>query len=104
MQLAEAEEQQAAERPSTSGKHTIDDMPEQRWDCESVLSLRSNLDNHPGTILEQPRRRYQPAQGKIKLAAKTGQLQQGCFVDFLCVKVYILTRRPEVQILAHALY
>lgn len=24
----------------------------ERWDCESVLSLRSNLDNHPGRISE----------------------------------------------------
>lgn len=22
----------------------------ERWDCESVLSLRSNLENHPGTV------------------------------------------------------
>ncbi|KAI3428268.1 hypothetical protein D9Q98_006647 [Chlorella vulgaris] len=33
----------------------------ERWDCESVLSLRSNLDNHPGSISEprsyRPRRR-----------------------------------------------
>lgn len=25
----------------------------ERWDCESVLSLRSNLDNHPGRIQDR---------------------------------------------------
>lgn len=24
----------------------------EKWDCESVLSLRSNLENHPGRIVE----------------------------------------------------
>lgn len=28
-----------------------------RWDCESVLSLRSNLDNHPASIAEPSSRR-----------------------------------------------
>lgn len=36
-----------------------------KWDAETVLSLRSNLDNHPGT-LDAPRR------GKIRLSSKTG--------------------------------
>ena len=52
----------------------IDEGPEAKWDCESVLSLRSNLDNHPGVISEQSSRRYKPASGRIKLAAKTGQI------------------------------
>eukprot|EP00951_Prasinocladus_malaysianus_P007938 scaffold57176_cov43-Prasinocladus_malaysianus.AAC.2 len=35
----------------------------ERWDCESVLSLRSNLDNHPGRI-DEPRRKTRPTAGK----------------------------------------
>ncbi len=75
LRIAE-EEEEAPAKPSTSGTRIIDDAPEQRWDCESVLSLRSNLDNHPGVISEQPNRRYRSAGGKIRLAAKTGQHQR----------------------------
>jgi len=31
----------------------VSDRQRERWDCESVLSLRSNLDNHPGKIVEE---------------------------------------------------
>jgi len=58
------------------------DAPEDaRWDCESVLSLRSNLDNHPALLAEpgRPRRgcfaaRPDPgaAAAPIRLSAKTG--------------------------------
>ena len=68
----EEEARQAAEPLLTSSGRRSHDEPEQRWDCESVLSMRSNLDNHPGVISEQPTRRYRPVGGKIKLAAKTG--------------------------------
>lgn len=71
--IAEEEEEEAARKPSTTGSRTVEEAPQQCWDCESVLSLRSNLDNHPGTISEQSNRRYRPASGKIKLAAKTGE-------------------------------
>ncbi|KAL0054064.1 hypothetical protein WJX82_003186 [Trebouxia sp. C0006] len=71
LRIAE-EEEEAPAKPSTSGTRIIDDAPEQRWDCESVLSMRSNLDNHPGVISEQSNRRYRSAGGKIRLAAKTG--------------------------------
>ena len=55
------------------------DHMRERWDCESVLSLRSNLDNHPGRIAEPgrpPRRtRMQPpsaaAGAPIVLSTKT---------------------------------
>ena len=74
--LRKAEEEEARQAseplPTTTGR-VFHDEPEQRWDCESVLSMRSNLDNHPGVISEQSRRRYRPVGGKIKLAAKTGQ-------------------------------
>ena len=76
LRLAEEEEEQAATRPTAMASRIVDDTPQQQWDCESVLSLRSNLDNHPGTISEQSSRRYKPASGKIKLAAKTGGLMQ----------------------------
>ncbi|PSC71647.1 LTV1-like protein isoform A [Micractinium conductrix] len=38
----------------------------ERWDCESVLSLRSNLDNHPGSISEP---RYAPRRPRAASAA-----------------------------------
>jgi len=41
--------------------------PTAGWDCESVLSLRSNLYNHPGTITEPGRSRKAPPSGLIRL-------------------------------------
>ena len=76
LRIAEEEEEEAAAKPSAVGNRIANDSPQQQWDCESVLSLRSNLDNHPGTISEQSSRRYKPASGKIKLAAKTGELRK----------------------------
>jgi len=51
-----------------------EDRPVERWDCESVLSLRSNLDHHPGRIAEPKRAPKDPAGGKarIRLSRKTG--------------------------------
>lgn len=43
-----------------------------RWDCESVLSLRSNLDNHPGRIVEPQKRTGGKGGAKITLSHKTG--------------------------------
>ena len=53
----------------------------ERWDCDSVLSLRSNLDNHPARIAE-PGHSRKPRAGsaasvggqpsRITLSAKTG--------------------------------
>lgn len=49
---------------------------EPRWDCESVLSLRSNADNHPALLGEPGRRRWRPSpkdpSPAIRLSAKTG--------------------------------
>ncbi len=44
----------------------------ERWDCESVLSLRSNLDNHPGRIVEPQMRTGARGGAKIALSHKTG--------------------------------
>ena len=65
----------------------------EEWDCESVLSLRSNLDNHPGTI-ETPssrRRRERAARPEGEGGNEPGFLQggirlsnrHGIAVDFL---------------------
>lgn len=43
-----------------------------RWDCESVLSLRSNLENHPARIAEPQRRAGARGGEAIKLSSKTG--------------------------------
>ena len=45
---------------------------EDRWDCESVLSLRSNLENHPARIAEPQRCAGGRGGGAIKLSNKTG--------------------------------
>lgn len=45
-----------------------DDTPDKKWDCESVLSMSSNLYNHPKMIAE-PRRRKA---SKIVIDTKTG--------------------------------
>lgn len=55
---------------------------EDRWDCESVLSLRSNLEHHPAKIVEPQRRTGARGGGRITLSAKTGMpkleaLQEG---------------------------
>ncbi|KAK9846608.1 hypothetical protein WJX81_007566 [Elliptochloris bilobata] len=42
--------------PAPFARHP-DAAEEQRWDCESVLSLRSNADNHPALLAEPARRR-----------------------------------------------
>jgi len=52
----------------------VEEPPVEKWDCESILSLRSNLDNHPRCISE-PRRGGRPfpaGREKIELSAKTG--------------------------------
>ena len=51
----------------------------EEWDCESVLSLRSNLDNHPGTI-ETPssrRRRERAARPEGEGGDEPGVLRDG---------------------------
>ena len=65
----------------------------EEWDCESVLSLRSNLDNHPGTI-ETPSRRCRreraarpEGEGGNELGVLQGGIRlsnrHGIAVDFL---------------------
>ncbi|KAG2495893.1 hypothetical protein HYH03_006131 [Edaphochlamys debaryana] len=44
----------------------------ERWDCESVLSLTSNLENHPAKIVEPQRRTGARGGPAIRLSAKTG--------------------------------
>ena len=78
LRLAEAAERRGA--PEATQMVAVGPHRE-RWDCESVLSLRSNLDNHPGRIAEpghsrKPRTDFaasgsgQPT--RITLSAKTG--------------------------------
>ncbi len=56
--------------PEPEGEIEFIEVPDmrERWDCESVLSVSSNLYNHPGRIAE-PRQRI--AEG-IRLSRKTG--------------------------------
>lgn len=70
--LQRVSEAKDEEPVSTVLVHSLD--PADQWDCESVLSLRSNLDNHPGKIVEPSnKKKYTPAMGGIiELSSKTG--------------------------------
>ena len=46
-----------------------------QWDCESVLSMRSNLDNHPGTLDEPKRGRRRGMGGRVAGASSHGDLE-----------------------------
>lgn len=49
------------------------EAPRERWDCESVLSLRSNGSNHPSQIAaEGSRQRRREPQDLVSLSNKTG--------------------------------
>ena len=56
--------------PEPEGEIEFIEVPDtrERWDCESVLSVSSNLHNHPGRIAE-PRQR---SAAGIRLSRKTG--------------------------------
>lgn len=56
------------------GLQVYHETPRESWDCESVLSLRSNLDNHPALLGEaqKPWIRAERKTGQIRLSAKTG--------------------------------
>ncbi len=56
--------------PDTLGTVVVDRG--ERWDCESVLSLRSNLENHPGRIVEPQSRTGGKGGARIELSRKTG--------------------------------
>lgn len=43
---------EAGEGPAAVPAYERHETVRDRWDCESVLSLRSNLDNHPASIME----------------------------------------------------
>ena len=68
--------------PEPTQMVAVSDPLRERWDCESVLSMRSNLDNHPARIAE-PAHSRKPRLGfgappdvgrpaRIVLSAKTG--------------------------------
>lgn len=44
----------------------------ERWDCQSILSRTSNVENHPAKIVEPQRRTGARGGGLIRLSAKTG--------------------------------
>lgn len=94
MQAAEEAEATGRRRDTELVTMPTDHMRE-RWDCESVLSLRSNLDNHPGRIAEPnrpPRRtRLQPpsaaAGAPIVLSTKTVRALPGFMVKGFMAKI-----------------
>eukprot|EP00884_Botryococcus_braunii_P023517 jgi/Botrbrau1/984/Bobra.114_1s0024.1 len=47
------------------------EQPHEKWDCESVLSKLSNLDNHPGRISD-PGKRNSTTSDSIRFSRKTG--------------------------------
>lgn len=51
-------EEEEAERDGSDndeGPMPYPEEPRERWDCESVLTTLSNVDNHPGKISEPAR-------------------------------------------------
>ena len=48
--------QQAAEEDGTmgTGDEEVEVKRRAQWDCQSVLSMQSNLENHPGKIADEP--------------------------------------------------
>lgn len=54
IRLAEEEENSGSNTKiqNTSNIDLVFEKPREEWDCESILSLKSNMYNHPGTISE----------------------------------------------------
>jgi protein LTV1 len=50
--------------------------PQERWDCESILTLQSDFSRQPGCIAQEERRwqrpRAAPDRSAVRLSAKTG--------------------------------
>lgn len=71
--------QEEASTPASQRAHeAYVERPEvvrERWDCESVLSLRSNLDNHPASISE-PTSSRRPRQQVMKHACRLRSPEQ----------------------------
>lgn len=44
------------------------EKPKEKWDCESIISTYSNLENHPTLIREEPKKKKKT----IQLSKKTG--------------------------------
>lgn len=61
-------------------EETVDDPERNRWDCETIVSTYSNLDNHPALLDGKPRRERKPPAPaeKIVLSTKTGARVCGC--------------------------
>lgn len=55
-----------AEKQRSYDPDIVLEAKREKWDCESILSLKSNLYNHPGTITE-PARQKGTAPGTIRL-------------------------------------
>lgn len=62
----EAENDDSAEKQRNYDPDILLEAKREKWDCESILSLKSNLYNHPGTITE-PSRQKSTAPGTIRL-------------------------------------
>lgn len=61
-------EEESSEEEMVEVEVTEEEMPDKKWDCESVLSLNSNAYNHP-KLISEPRRRKG---SKIVINPKTG--------------------------------
>ncbi|KXZ50913.1 hypothetical protein GPECTOR_14g16 [Gonium pectorale] len=69
---AAGREYEPADEAQAEPRSTLVLKEAERWDCESVLSFTSNLENHPGKIVEPQRRTGGKGGGLIRLSAKTG--------------------------------
>lgn len=59
--------------PPADEQETVVLQARDRWDCETIVSTYSNLENHPKVISEQEERKERPGKSRqIKLSSKTG--------------------------------
>jgi protein LTV1 len=73
MQKDEAEGRRYEENLLTD--HAVRDLTE-LWDCETIVSTYSNLDNHPGVINDEPARKQKARAAATAAAAASGPAGQ----------------------------
>ena len=56
--------------------HAVQDL-EELWDCETIVSTYSNLDNHPGLIKDDSVRKKSAARAAARAAAAAADAASG---------------------------
>ncbi|KAK9866558.1 hypothetical protein WJX84_006248 [Apatococcus fuscideae] len=69
------EDEEAGPKPGTTS-YLLEERQPEHWDCESVLTTRTNLDNHPGQISSGPGRPHsqrQPSAAYLERLARRNE-------------------------------